>query len=87
MTQLVYEVILIYLKNLPITLQLIVKSDFFTSSNWTFAEKTNTKFSIDSPLKNGISFIQQTTILTHKIRVKHCSQISDQGVGKTGRVH
>lgn len=57
MTQLVYEVILNNLKNLPITLQLIVKSDFFTSSNWTFAEKTNTKFSIDSPLKNRISFI------------------------------
>lgn len=57
MTQLVNEVILIHLKNLPITLQLIVKSDFFTSSNWAFAEKTDTKFSIDSPLKNGISFI------------------------------
>jgi len=35
---------------IPISLELVVKSNFFTNSNISFAEETNSQLSIDCPL-------------------------------------
>jgi hypothetical protein len=36
---------------IPISLKLVVKCNFFTNSNISFAEETNTQLSIDRPLE------------------------------------